>query len=402
MVTKTEIKTFLPGAKADLVSAIVDNWSAAEAAGITTPRRIRQFMANIAVETAGLTKLAENLSYSTAARIYEVYKGPKSSPRFRSVAECKQYVKNPKALAIKVYGGRYGNGLAPSTDGWDFRGSGMLQTTFRDNFEAIGYADDPDALRDSPATAFLVAVKEWERRGCNALAEANRTADCRKAINGGTNGIDEVKAYLTQAARVWPDNAAVPKKPATPAKVLKENIYDGKAHDVVLSVQKRLDDLGYHEVGTVDGRWGSRTAGAITTFQGDNGLPLKPEIDQALMAALMAASPRVISPARAEATVADLREAGDDEIKQTDQGKAAGYATLGLGAFSGGTKLLDTVKDNSETARTIWDTLEPVQHFIVQNIWLFLGAGGIFFVWKSGLLQRIRLEKHQTGKDVSV
>jgi predicted chitinase len=400
MVTKTEIKAFLPGAKAALVAAIADNWQAAEAAGITNPRRVRQFMANIAVETRGLTTLVESLNYSSAARIYEVYKGPSKTPRFKSVAECKPYVKSPKALAIKVYGGRYGNALAPSTDGWDFRGGGMLQTTFRDNYDALGFADNPAVLQNDPKVAFLAAVKEWEKRGCNALADANRTKDCRKAINGGTNGLDEVEGYLAKAIKVWPDNAAAPKKPAKPSQV--ENYYDGKHHPLVEAVQQALNDKGYPEVGTVDGKWGSRTAGTLTTFQGDNGLPLKPEIYPTLLTEISAAPMRTISPERANAKVADLRAAGDPDIKQADQSKVAGYTGLGLAGFTAGTKALDEAKGTSETLRSIWDTLEPVQSFLVDNLWIFLGIGAGFVIWKSGLLQKIRLMKHQTGQDVSV
>lgn len=397
MVTKAEIKKFLPSARADLVSAIADNWSAAEDAGINTPERIQQFFANIAVETAGLTSIAENLSYSSAQRIYDVFKGPSKNPRFKSVAECKPLVKNPKALAIKVYGGRMGNALAPSTDGYDFRGSGMLQTTGRDGFEAIGFDGNPDVLRTDPKQAFLTAVREWSKRGCNRLADAGKTTECRKAINGGTNGLEEVKAYLASARKVWPTDKAVKPKPAPSV----ENYYDGKPNDTVKGVQQRLDDLGYHEVGSVDGRWGSRTAGAVTTFQGDNGLELDPHITPVLLAALMTASPRVISDARANATVADLRADGDDEIKQTDQTKYGGYAMTGLGLFGGGSQALKSFQDTSETARSIWDTLQPVQDFIMSNIWVILAGAGLVFVWKSGILQRIRLEKHQTGKDVS-
>ncbi|MCE4223385.1 hypothetical protein HCU64_06445 [Methylobacterium sp. C25] len=68
----------------------------------------------------------ENLSYSTAARIRQVWPS-----RFLTEASAQPYVRNPQTLANKVYGGRLGNKLP--NDGWDFRGMGDVQATGRDN-----------------------------------------------------------------------------------------------------------------------------------------------------------------------------------------------------------------------------------------------------------------------------
>ena len=46
--------------------------------------------------------------------------------------------------------------------------------------------------------------------------------------------------------------------------------------------------------------------------------------------------------------------------------------------------------------------LEPIQGFIMDNLWLILLGIGGFVVYKSDILQKIRLTKHQTGEDVSV
>ena len=67
----------------------------------------------------------------------------------------------------------------------------------------------------------------------------------------------------------------------------------------VEAVQRRLKDLGYHEVGNIDGIVGPRTSAAILAFRNDNDLPLIPIIDVALSEALEAAAPRAIVPKRA-------------------------------------------------------------------------------------------------------
>jgi len=68
----------------------------------------------------------------------------------------------------------------------------------------------------------------------------------------------------------------------------------------IMAVQRKLRDLGYHEVGTIDGMIGPRTRAAILAFRSDNGLPLTPDIDVALTEALEEAEPRAISELRAQ------------------------------------------------------------------------------------------------------
>ncbi|MEQ8367402.1 MAG: TIGR02594 family protein [Roseicyclus sp.] len=75
----------------------------------------------------------------------------------------------------------------------------------------------------------------------------------------------------------------------------------------VEAVQRRLKDLGYHEVGQIDGKIGPRTRAAILAFRQDNDLALVPIIDVALTEALDRASPREIAPERASGTPAESR-----------------------------------------------------------------------------------------------
>lgn len=63
--------------------------------------------------------------------------------------------------------------------------------------------------------------------------------------------------------------------------------------------QRRLKDLGYHEVGQIDGRIGPRTRAAILAFRDDHDLPRVPIIDVALTEALATAAQREIAPERA-------------------------------------------------------------------------------------------------------
>ena len=407
MVTKAELKKFAPGAKAELVDAIVSNWDYAEKHGINTPARIQQFFANIAVETGGITKIVESLTYTSAQRIYDIFKGPAKNRRFKSVAECKPYVRNPVLLGIKVYGGRMGNKVGPATDGFDYRGGGMLQTTGREGYRKVGYETNPQVLQSDPVIAFKTAVDEWAKRGCNALADAGKTTELRAAINGGSNGLEEVKAYLVTAKKVWP--ASLVAKPAKLAQIssvataapIKPDYMNGQKNPVVLNVQTKLDQLGYHEVGTVDGKWGDRTAGAITTFQGDIGLATNPVIDDTLLSSLMTAEPRKIAPARANATVADLREEGAKDIVVADKTQMVGAGSVGLATVYGVGEAADSFEKYGGFVKKIADTFEPIKGFVVENLWLLLGVGGAYLAYLAYKQKKIRLEKHQSGEDLS-
>ena len=75
----------------------------------------------------------------------------------------------------------------------------------------------------------------------------------------------------------------------------------------VEAVQRRLKDLGYHEVGQIDGKIGPRTRAAILAFRHDNDLALVPIIDVTLAVALENAAPREIAPERASGAPAESR-----------------------------------------------------------------------------------------------
>lgn len=94
--------------------------------GIDTADILHEFLANVIHECQEFRKYEENLNYS-AKRLLEVWPF-----RFPNLASAEQYANNPQKLANKVYGGRLGN-VQPG-DGWDFRGSGPIMITGRDNF----------------------------------------------------------------------------------------------------------------------------------------------------------------------------------------------------------------------------------------------------------------------------
>lgn len=203
-----DLLEFAPGGKRDVLAGIADDWHYAEAVGIRTPKRIVQFMGQLFVESQGFRVLTENLNYTSARRLTQVW--PK---RFTSLAAAEPFVRNPQKLANSVYGKRMGNVRA--SDGWDFRGRGLKQLTGRANYRAFtvwardkfgGDVPDFEVNPDLVATmpwAFLSAVWYWDAADLNGLADRNDTLNITKKINGGLNGLADRRAAVRAADRVW-------------------------------------------------------------------------------------------------------------------------------------------------------------------------------------------------------
>lgn len=103
------------------IEAILDAW--AKYADRRDVRDLAYMLATAHHETGRkFTAVVENLNYTTAARIKAVWPS-----RFKTLAAAQPFVKNPRALANKVYGGRLGN-TGPN-DGWTYRGRGLAQIT---------------------------------------------------------------------------------------------------------------------------------------------------------------------------------------------------------------------------------------------------------------------------------
>lgn len=179
------------------------------------------------------------------------------------------------------------------------------------------------------------------------------------------------------------------------------DLYDGKVHPQIESVQKKLDEIGYPEVGAVDGKWGNKTRAVILAFRADKGLPLVPTIDDQLMAALMVAGPRYVSPVRANATVADLRAEGAEDVHAADVSQIGGGVAAGGGALALVGNTLDAGENYSGIFQRAAALLDPIKGFIQSNAMIILVVVGGIVVYQAYRMKQIRLAKHQTGQDVS-
>jgi putative chitinase len=159
-------------------------------------KRVPEFIGQIAVESARLSRLTENLNYTTPERLMVVW--PRRFPTRESALP---FVRQPEALANFVYQGRMGN-VQPG-DGWKFRGRGLKQLTGRNNYQAYQLASDvmvlvePDKLLD-PVFASDSAAWFWSVNGLDGVADD--VQETTRRVNGGLNGLTE-RIALTNIAR---------------------------------------------------------------------------------------------------------------------------------------------------------------------------------------------------------
>lgn len=172
---------------------------AAERFAINTPRRAAAFLGQCAHETQMLTEFEENLRYSSAERIALIFKS-----RVPTLSDAIPLVRNPQALANRVYSGRFGNGDEASGDGWRYRGRGAGHLTFKDNYAAAGkalaqpYVYTPEIV-SQPQHAALTFAWFWSSRDCNAMADAWDIRGVTRAINPGMAGVNERAALCGTA-----------------------------------------------------------------------------------------------------------------------------------------------------------------------------------------------------------
>ena len=161
---------------------------------INTPNRIAALIAQVAHESGDFRYTEENLNYSWSG-LRKTWPG-----KFPTDELAQQYHRQPERIANLVYAGRYGNGSEAGGDGWKYRGRGLIQLTFHDNYVAYSRAISDPSITGAPSPvaqprhAALSACWFWHSHGLNPLADAGDQAGFNQIsfkINGGWNGKED-------------------------------------------------------------------------------------------------------------------------------------------------------------------------------------------------------------------
>jgi putative chitinase len=204
-ITPARLSRLVPGIDAKLAATYAAALEFARSAGdLTTPGRVRHFMAQCAHETGGFVRLVESMAYRDPDRLDRYFSAVKGRRDALALI-----AKGPEAIADRVYANRLGNRGESSGDGWRYRGRGFLQITGYDNYRLVGniigmdLRNRPELLAD-PAFAAGAAAIYWRERGLNACADADDVRAVTAGINPALAGLDDRIAWLGRARRVWP------------------------------------------------------------------------------------------------------------------------------------------------------------------------------------------------------
>lgn len=100
-----------------------------------------------------------------------------------------------------------GNTPQADGDGQLYKGRGFFQITGLNNYKAYKQASgfdvvaDPTMISRLPLLCCDSAGWFWKRNNLNALADKDMCTEIRKRVNGGLNGFDQYKIYVSRAKK---------------------------------------------------------------------------------------------------------------------------------------------------------------------------------------------------------
>ena len=226
-----------------------------------------------------------------------------------------------------------------------------------------------------------------------------------RVYNGPGYAANQYDVKLRDAFTRWSRKLLRPADPPAPE--------DDLAHDEIKTIQQDLRDLGYFEVGTPDGHWGSRTAGAVSAFQTHEGLHVNGHLDEDTLRAIKAAElPRPISGERADATADDLRDAGSETVAHADSLASLGTAKKAAGGLLVGGGVLEQTDllgkatdavDKVEQAKSVYERVHDFAHPFLSSpsvivFGVVLLVAGIVVGAIAKRIIKNRLKDHRTGE----
>jgi putative chitinase len=177
-----------------IISAIPDT---AVKFNITNVLRLAHFLAQAGHESGQFKVTSENLNYSSKGLLG-------TFPKYFTPTLAESYARQPEKIANRVYGGRMGNGVEATGDGFKFRGRGYIQLTGKDNYTQFDKTVPEDILANpdlvSGKYALMSAAWFFDKNKlwaiCDKGADQATVTSVTKRVNGGTIGLpDRIKHF---------------------------------------------------------------------------------------------------------------------------------------------------------------------------------------------------------------
>ncbi len=191
--------------------------AAAKVYRITPGNRVRMWLAQLAHESMGFTAFEENLSYSSPERIARIFRRAFDLDADgvidpEEIEFAKQFVRQPERLANRVYADEFRSprnklGNDEPGDGWKYRGRSPTHLTGKANYRRSGLRLDLDLVNFpdkalEPEVGAAISGDFWASTGLNELADRGEYKQITVKINGGLNGWEDRKRWLTHVERI--------------------------------------------------------------------------------------------------------------------------------------------------------------------------------------------------------
>lgn len=246
------------------------------------------------------------------------------------------------------------------------------------SYEEWGIEVDPKDVQPGDVIVRPRGTKSWQGHVEIVIERVGEKSV--KSIGGNVS--DSVKVSTTPISR-W-------------TSIRRAGRIDESAGMTVRQVQAKLRDLGYFEVGEVDGVMGPRTSAAILAFRADNDMRLVGVIDAPFVTALQNGKRRPVSETRR------------NSVPRASRIMDASNAGIGLGIIGAGGNLaaaiddviaaLDQVDQATDAAGRVGTMFGVPEQYLAAGLPI-LGAVMFAAVIAYAIKARnARIEDHQTGK----
>lgn len=176
--------------------------------GITAPLDQAMFIAQMGHESAGFTRVVENLNYAAESLVPTFGSHRITAQQAAALGRTATQPANQKAIANLVYGNEWGKknlGNQVAGDGWKYRGRGLKQITGLSNYRSCGQAlkldlvTQPELLEQDEYAA-RSAAWFYVSRGC--MLHSGDIERVTLLINGGRNGLYKRRELFNLAKSV--------------------------------------------------------------------------------------------------------------------------------------------------------------------------------------------------------
>lgn len=378
---------------------------------VTTNRRMAHFLSNGAHESGGFTIIWESGAYS-AERIMQVFGVGKHSAGV-TWAEAQRLAYNGPKLFDRVYG--IGNprkaaelGNDRPGDGWRYRGVSWMQITGkRDHYKYAAKVGCPVEDLQKPINGIHAALLEWDAKGCNKWADTDDYVKVRRLINGGRNGLADVRNKLAKVKTLLASQAPPPPLPERP-EPRDDTIRLGSEGPLVTWLQERLTLHGYY-VGAIDGKFEIETEKQLVAWQHQHGFTANGifDPDDAEQRDALNISKVSVAPKR-DVTAQDLKDRGSETIQSTSWWKGALKWLFGLNAaaaaeHASGLGAVDAVVSQGEQVRGLVDRTGALVGWLPDaKVLILIAIGiGLYVLWRAfDNAEKRRVEEAASGRNM--